>query len=115
MTDDRDPVLQALFADAERTLADAAFTAGVMSRIDRQRRWTQAARVAVGLALALCAWLIAPTLQAFAHLAAHAVTLPLVPLDDPLLAWMLAPVNSVAGAGALGLAGIWRFCRSIFA
>ncbi len=115
MTDDRDLALQALFADAERPLTDTAFADAVMSRVDRRRRRTRSARICLGLALALGAWLIAPTLQAVAHLATQAVTLPLVPLDNPLLAQVLAPVNSIAGAGALGLAGLWHACRSIFA
>lgn len=115
MNDDRDPALQALFAETERTLAADTFTAAVMSRVDRRRRRARAARIALGLALAGCAWLLAPTLQAVAHLATQAVALPLIPLDDPLLAQLLAPVNNTAAIAALGLAGLWRLYRSIFA
>ena len=115
MTDDRDRALQALFAETERSLADDGFTAAVMSRVDRRRRRARAARFALVLAMAGCAWLVAPTLQAVAHLATHAVALPLVPLQDPLLAQLLAPVNNAAAATALGLVALWRLYRSIFA
>ncbi len=115
MTDDRDPDLQALFADAERPLADETFTVAVMSRIDRRWRWALFGRIGFGLALALCAWLIAPTLQAVANLLTQAAASPLVALDDPLLAQTLAPVNSIAGACGLGLVGLWQLYRSIFA
>ena len=114
MTDDRDPALQALFAQTERPLADEMFTAAVMARVDRRRRRVRAARIALGLALAGCAWLLAPTLQAFAHLATQAVALPLIVLDDSLFAQMLAPVNNAAAATALGLVALWRLHRSIF-
>lgn len=114
MTEEKDPVLQALFADAERPLADGGFTGRVMSRIDRGRRWALAARIGIGLALALCAGLAAPPLAAVADLLTQALALPLLRLDDPLVARLLAPVNNIAGLCVVGLAGLWLFYRSIF-
>ena len=51
MTVDRDPDLLALFKDAERALSDDAFTARVMSTVEKRRRRTIIGWVVVPAAL----------------------------------------------------------------
>ena len=115
MTDERDPALQTLFADATEELAGKAFTAQVMSRIDGRRQTAWFAWISVALVLAACAWLLALPLQEAAHFLTQSLTLSLIDLDDRLLAQLVSPLNSVAGALALGLIGLRIAYRRIFA
>ena len=114
MTDDRDPALQVLFAEAERELPAEGFSAQVMTRIEAQGRRAWFARMALGLALAGCAWLLAAPLQEAANLLVQGLASPLIPIDDRLLGEMLLPLNNVAAAALLGLAGLGLAYRKIF-
>lgn len=49
MTDERDPALQSLFAEARQDLPADVFTAGVMSEIDRLKRRAIVIRLIVAL------------------------------------------------------------------
>ena len=50
MTDDYDPRLQALFAEAKQSFDPDAFTRGILQRIDRERRRSLLGWSAFGLA-----------------------------------------------------------------
>ncbi len=106
MTDERDPTLQALFAGYEQDLAADEFTAQVMANIDKLKRRAMLAWVVFGLTLAACAWLLATPLQHGVNLLTEGLSVPLVDLEEPWLAQLLLPLNSVAGAVAIGLIGL---------
>jgi hypothetical protein len=112
--DDRDLGLQAMFAEAEQELPAEAFSAQVMARIEAQGRRPRLARIALGLALAICLWLLAAPLQGAAGLLLQGLALPLVSLDDRLLGELLLPLNNVAAAALLLLAALGLVWRKIF-
>jgi hypothetical protein len=106
-TDQRDPLLQALFADAEQELAGEALTARVMAKT-RRRRYGVLAALAAGALLVLTAtWLaFGMPLFEFAVLVSMALTTPLVDLGEGWLALLLLPLNTVAGVLLILLRGL---------
>ncbi len=114
MTEDRDPMLQTLFANAKQDLAGEAFTAKVMKQTDKRKPRAVSGWICVGLVLAPCAWLLATPLQEAVHLLTQSLTLSLIDLNDRWLAQILLPVNSVASLLALGLLGLRIAYRNIF-
>ena len=109
-----DPRLQALFARAEQTFDRDEFIRDVMARIDRGRHrlllvWAGLSIVAV-VALALLA---APVFSALA-MASSLLPVSLVDIETQWLQQLLAPINSVAAAIAIGALGIRMIYRRIF-
>ena len=96
MTDDRDPLLQSLFAEAQHDLDGEAFTAKVMARTRILRYRGAAGWICLALVLLACSWLLAIPLQGFAPLIARGLDTTLIDLGDSWLAWLFSPVNSVA-------------------
>ena len=92
MTDERDPLLQSLFVDAQRELSPEAFTAEVMARTRFVRYRIFLPLAGAGLVLALCAWYLAIPLE-LAQLVAQVLTATLIDLGDTWLAWLLSPVR----------------------
>jgi len=118
MTDDRDPILQTLFASAEQDLAGDTFTTQVMSQTKLKHR-ADIARIGVGLVLVSCALLLATPLQDAVHfmtqrLAPLSLVVSLIDLDNRWLAQMLSPVNNIASLIALGLIGLRITYKKIF-
>lgn len=114
MTVDRDPSLESLFEIAKQDLSGEAFTAQLMSRIDRLRRRLVIGWSCVGLVLVLCAWLIAAPLQDAVPVVTRILPSTLVDLDNSRLAQIFAPVNSIGGLVAFGLIGLRTAYRKIF-
>lgn len=114
MTNDHDPRLETLFAISEQDLAEEAFTANVMSHIDRMRRRTAALWGGVALVLAICAWLISIPLLNAMSLVTQILPSTLVDLDNSWLAQVFAPINSIGGLVVLGLIGLRAAYRKIF-
>lgn len=114
MTEDRDPTLQALFANTEQDLAGAAFTAQVMAQTDRLRHRAIFGWICAGLVFAAFAWLLAAPLQAAVSLLTHSLAQSLINLDDGWLAQLLSPINSPMILIALGLIGLRFTYRKIF-
>ncbi len=96
MTEDRDPLLQTLFADAQRDLDGEAFTAHVMAGTRNQRYQVIAGLFSVALVLAACVWLLALPLQEFAQLIVQGLAITLIDLGDSWLAWLFSPINNIA-------------------
>lgn len=95
MTDERDPLLQSLFADAQHDLDGDAFTAAVMAQTRFVRYRRVAPWVGVVLMLAAGAWYLTVPLE-FAQLIAQALTMTLINLGDGWLAWIVSPINNIA-------------------
>ncbi|MDP6566239.1 MAG: hypothetical protein QF578_15535 [Alphaproteobacteria bacterium] len=113
MTDDRDPALQALFAEVQQDLPADAFTAQVMSRIDRLNRRRAIAWICAGLVLAPGVWWITGPLQDAVLLLAQGLAVPLIDLENRLLADVVAPLNNVASVFALALLGLRAAYRRV--
>ncbi|MBT3787436.1 MAG: hypothetical protein HN725_18775 [Alphaproteobacteria bacterium] len=114
MTDDLNPALQSLFANAKQDMEGEQFTVQVMSRVGSLERRVVFIRVCAGLVFAACAWLLASPLLDLANFMTHSVSISLIDLDSPLLAQTLSPVNNVAAVLALGVIGLRRAYKTIF-
>ena len=101
MTRDQDPALRALFLRAARINREGAFIEQVMAQVDRLRRKASIGWLIAGLLLVAIAWLLSgPVIDATALLT-QLLPASLVDVENQLLAQLLAPINSVAGAIAL--------------
>ena len=114
MTDDRDPTLQALFADAQQDLRDDPFAEQVMEKVARLKRRRALGWIGVDLLLVVCVWLLAEPLQNAVYLIMPRLTTILVELENRLLAEILLPVNNVASVLVLGLMALRSAYRRIF-
>ena len=102
MTEQQDPRLQALFANARQDLDGEAFTNGMMAKTRLQRYRTPALIAAVTTLVVVCAIMLAPSLLTFALLSAQAFTTNLVELGDGWLGLTLSPINNIASLLILG-------------
>ena len=108
-----DPLLQALFTQAETLAPDEEFTEAVM---EQTRRFKRRFLVGIGggaLALAviaLASYLAFPVLVTeWATLAFGFISMPIVSLGEGWLAWLLAPINTV---GAI-LVALYKLIRVV--
>jgi hypothetical protein len=109
-----DPRLQALFAKAEQAFDGEAFVRGVMARIDRGRHRLLLAWATVSIiAIAGLSFLAPPVIEAIS-MASSLLPVSLVEIETQWLQQLLAPINSVAAAVAIGALGIRKFYRRIF-
>ena len=111
MTEERDPDIQALFAQAEEPLEDTAFSETAAARVAALQRRARLRRWAFAIVLLLVLLFAAPPLQAIATGLAGLLALPIVRVDNPLLAQLLLPVNNSAFILALLLL-CWRAFRA---
>ena len=114
MTEDRDPMLQAMFEAAAEEFPRDDFVAGTMAGIDRQRRRTMLAWLLSGLALVLMAWLAAEPLIDVVNLFSQVLPQSLVDIDNELASRVVAPINSISGAVGGGFLALWLLYRKIF-
>lgn len=114
MTTDRDPALQSLFATAQQEMAGEAFTAQVMSRIDKLRRRTLIAWTGGGMVSVIVAWLLTGPVVNAVNIGSRFLPESLIELDNQVLADVLAPINSVAILVAVGILGLRAIYRKIF-
>ena len=109
----RDPVLESLFDKTEESLQDDGFTAGVVERIMERRRHIIAGRLIIlGLLISLEVVLESPV-QRSLGIVSEALVSPLLTLNGEWLAFILAPVNSVAGLLGTVLLGLYYLYRHI--
>ena len=113
MTDARDPGLQAMFDSAREDTADEAFVTRVMADVEKSQRRTVISWVFAGLLLAPVAWWLSTPLLGAVDLATQLLPDTLIAVEEGLLAQLLAPVNSVAGAVGLAFLGAWVAYRKI--
>jgi hypothetical protein len=114
MTEERDPMLQALFADAEQDLQEDAFTGRVMVSARLQKRRALIGWICFDLMIVICVWLLAAPLQSAVNLLLPSLTTSLVDLDNRLLAELLLPVNNLASVLALLAIGLRSAYRRFF-
>lgn len=106
-----DPRVQGLFTRAENAFDGETFVAAVMAGINRERRrlivfWIGLSAIFItGLAL------LAPAVVTGITMVTNLLPVSLVEVETGWLRQLLAPVNSVAAAIALGALGIRKFFR----
>jgi hypothetical protein len=109
-----DPDLQALFSQARQSFERDAFVRDVMARIDRERRRTLVLWAGLAVAVfAVLALLAAPVFEAVS-MATRLLPVSLVEIETDWLRQLLAPMNSVAAAIAVGVLLVRKFFRRIF-
>ena len=97
MSDERDPQLESLFDDVDARLDDEAFTSAVVDRVASRRSKVVLGRVAVLVLLIALEVVLESPLQASLGVAAEVLGRSLFELDSEWLAFVLAPINSIAG------------------
>lgn len=97
MKQERDPVLETLFAQTAQDLVDDGYTAQVMQKVERRRRYVTAGRVAIVAAIFGFDLLLSSPLQHSLGAFAQVLATPLVDVQNEWLASLLAPLNSIAG------------------
>ena len=96
MNEDRDPVLQALFVDAQQDLKSEEFVAGVMTRVQQlKQRVIAGATGATVLALVIALLLSVPVFD-LAFVATDALAIEIISIGNSTAAWLLAPINNIA-------------------
>lgn len=115
MTDDRDPTLRALFAEAEDDLPDDGFSGKVMSRVSWNERRRQLIFAAVAIVGALLVVAFAVPLFDLGVQISQTITAPLTTVGNPFLAEFISPLNSVGALCGLGFLAAWALFRRVFA
>ena len=111
MSDTRDGNLERIIVHADRDLMDEKFVAAVMAEADRLRRRRIVMMSAAGAAVVIVMVLVASRLTARMAMFTSFIAQPITTVHSDVLAIILAPVNSLAGAlGLMGL-GLWVVSR----
>jgi len=98
MTNNYDPILQSVFAEARQDLDGTAFTARIVSRTRRLLYLLAAGGIAFTVILLTAAWLIfGVSLLEFAVMLSEVLTTTLIDLGEGWLALVFMPVNNIAG------------------
>ena len=97
MNEHRDPLLESLFEKAEETLQDESFTAEVSEGVRNRRRRVLAGRLLVAVLLLVLELVLDSPLQASLGVVGDALVTSIYPVGHDWLAFILAPVNTVAG------------------
>jgi hypothetical protein len=106
MTEERDPRLESLFDAADQPLADDAFTSAVEAGVKAHRRRILFGRLAIAALLVCVELLLDSPLQDSLGTATDALVTSLVPVRHEWLAFIVAPINSIAGLLGMLLLGL---------
>ena len=113
MTNERDPQLEALFADLDDASPNGDFADRVMSRVDVRKRNVLIGRLSiVVLIVALELLLSAPLTGTLAEIV-NGLSTPIFDLGSGWLASILGPINSAAGVVGVILLLLHYIYRSL--
>ena len=111
MSDTRDGNLERIIVHADQDLVDERFVAAVMAEADRLHRRRIVMMSAAGAAVLIATVLVASRLTARMAIFTSFIAQPITTAHSDMMATILAPVNSLAGAlGLVGL-GLWVVSR----
>jgi hypothetical protein len=113
MNDERDPLLESLFAEAAVEPADDGFNNAVMENVRRRRRNVLIGRVAVVALIVVLELILSSPLQNSIGAMTAALSVSLVDLQAGWFASVVAPINSVAGLIGMLLLGIHTLVRKM--
>ena len=111
MSDERDPLLDSLFAEAAKEQADDKFTAGVMLGIEKRRRNVIIGRIGIIGLLFVFEFLLSAPLQTSVGALVDGLSTSIFPIKSEWLAAAAAPLNSVAGLIGMLLLGLHTLHR----
>ena len=117
MSDERDPLLESLFAKAAQepllVPSDDSFNADVMAGVEKRRRNVLAVRVAIVAMLFAFELLMSSPMQNSVGVLTSALDTTLFEVNDGWLATVTAPLNSVAGLVGALLLGVHSLYRRV--
>ena len=106
MNDERDPLLESLFSQAERELVEDKFTVQVMDRVKKRRRNVLIGRVAIVALIVVLELLLSAPLQNTAGVITQSLGTSLIEVESEWLTLVFAPLNSIAGLIGMLLLGM---------
>jgi hypothetical protein len=115
MTEERDPVLQALFVEARQELSSEEFTAQLMAKTQNMRYRIIGSGIFVAVLILVGAALFSLPLQEFALLVTQLLGTELISLGDSLVAWLILPINNLASLlvlSAKAMRMLWKKTRT---
>ena len=113
MNNERDPLLESLFLQAEQELIDEDIRTKVMAGIDRRRRRILIGRLSIiGLLIVFELFMNTP-LQDSVGTLTRTMSTTLIPLQNEWLTYALGPLNSIAGVVGVTLLGVHFLFRKV--
>lgn len=106
MTEEHDPLLQALFAESQAVTTDDRFTENVMTKTYALRQKLIATGAVVSVLLIIYTVLFGAPLQDFAIFIAQFLSTNIINIGESWFALIIAPLNSYAGLLALLFKGL---------
>ena len=113
MTDERDPRLEAVFAEAQLDAPNGEFADKVMADVESRRRNIFMTRVALILMIVALEVLLNAPIQGTIGAAINALGTPIIEIANPWMSMVLAPVNSAAGVVGAILLGLHFLYRKV--
>ncbi len=111
MNEERDPLLESLFAEPVEEPASDQFVSTVMAQVEHRQRTLLLGRIAIIAAILLLEFALASPLQSSVSLISDLLSVTLIDTSNAWLGFFLTPVNSVAGIVGLMLLGIHLLYR----
>ena len=111
MSNERDPVLESLFAQSKIEISENGFSDEVMAGVEKRRRNVFLGRIALLALLVVFELLLSGPLQQSAGALAQALSTTLIETDTGWLGDVLAPLNSIAGLLGVSLVGLHSLYR----
>lgn len=96
MTEERDPLLQNLFAEVQQDLDGEVFVSQVMARTQGFKLRILIGIIAVALMTSLAAWLFSIPLLEITAAITQLAGIELIPISHSTIAWLVAPINNIA-------------------
>jgi len=113
MSDERDPLLESMFAEAAAQPADDDFNNAVMENVRRRRRNVFIGRAAIVAFIVLFELLLSSPLQNSIGSLTAALSMSLVDLQAGWFASAVEPINSIAGLVGILLLGVHMLYRKM--
>ncbi len=113
MNDERDPLLESLFAQSVREPANGNFQTKVMASVEKRRRTVLFGRIAIVALLIALELLLSSPMQNSVGMMTEALSTSLVEVTNEWLAAAVAPLNSVAGLVGMLLLGVHTLYRKM--
>jgi hypothetical protein len=114
MNEERDPLLDSLFATASEELASEYFLSAVMARVKNRNRRLALTRLGIAALLVALELLLSSPLQNTVGLVTDLLASNLYQFNNEWIAFMLAPLNSLAGLLGLLLLALHFMFRRMF-
>jgi len=113
MNDERDPMIESLFKDAEKELDGDVFTERVIAGVNRRHRRIVGVRIAIILALVVVELMTTEPIQNTVGAATQLLSTQLLDLGEGWFSTLFGPLNSVLGIVGLLLIGMQALYRRV--